>query len=69
MARLLEVDNLCVRADSGFEECLTAIVDAAIALTAADWGNLQLINDARGGLVIAAQRSSTSRFSAFSPRL
>ena len=65
MVRLLEVGNLCVRADSGSEECLTAIVDAAIALTAADRGNLQLVNDASGTLVIAAQRGFDEPFLRF----
>ena len=56
MAQLVEVGDLCVRADSKYEECLAGILDAAIAVTGADMGNLQLIDDASGSLVIAAQR-------------
>src|SRR5215831_29131 len=55
MAQLVEVGDLCVRADSKYEECLAGILDAAIAVTGADMGNLQLIDDASGSLVIAGQ--------------
>jgi len=40
IARLLEVGHLCVCADSRFEDCLAGILDAAIALTGADKGNI-----------------------------
>ena len=56
MTRLLEVGHLCVRADSRFEDCLAGILEAAIALTGADKGNIQLLDVASGSLVLAAQR-------------
>src|SRR6516165_1648129 len=62
MAQLVEVGDLCVRADSKYEECLAGILDAAIAVTGADMGNLQLIDDASGSLAIAAQRGCNDRF-------
>ena len=65
MAQLVEVGDLCVRADSKYEECLAGILDAAIAVTGADMGNLQLIDDASGSLVIAAQRGCNERFLRF----
>jgi PAS domain S-box-containing protein len=65
MAQLVEVGDLCVRADSNYEECLAGILDAAIAVTGADMGNLQLIDDASGSLVIAAQRGCNERFLRF----
>src|SRR6516164_10121958 len=65
MAQLVEAGDLCVRADSKYEECLAGILDAAIAVTGADMGNLQLIDDASGSLVIAAQRGCNERFLRF----
>jgi hypothetical protein len=62
MARLLEVSNLCVRADSRFGDCLAGILDAAINLTGADKGNIQLPDAASGSLVIAAQRGFEEPF-------
>src|SRR6516162_7383981 len=58
MAQLVEVGDLCVRADSKYEECLAGILGA-------DMGNLQLIDDASGSLVIAAQRGCNERFLRF----
>ena len=65
MAQLVEVGDLCVRADSKYEECLAGILDAAIAVTGADMGNLQLIDDASGSLVIAAHRGCSEPFLRF----
>jgi hypothetical protein len=65
MAQLVEVGDLCVRADSKYEECLAGILDTAIAVTGADMGNLQLIDDALGSLVIAAERGCNERFLRF----
>jgi len=61
MAQLVEVGDLCVRADSKYEECLAGILDAAIAMTGADMGNLQLIDDASGSL----ERGCNERFLRF----
>jgi len=56
VTRLLDVGRLCAHADSRFEDCLAGILDAAIALTGADKGNIQLPDIVSGSLVIAAQR-------------
>src|SRR6516162_965844 len=65
MAQLLGVGHLCVRADSRFEDCLAGILDAAIALTGADKGNIQLLDVASGSLVLAAQRGFDKPFLSF----
>jgi two-component sensor histidine kinase len=65
MARLLEVSNLCVRGDSRFGDCLAGILDAAINLTGADKGNIQLRDAASGALVIAVQRGFEEPFLSF----
>ena len=65
MTRLLEVGHLCVRADSRFEDCLAGILEAAIALTGADKGNIQLLDVASGSLVLAAQRGFDKPFLSF----
>jgi len=56
LERLYEVGNRCVRVGSDFEECLGAILDAAIFVTSADKGNLQLLDSHTGRLVIRTQR-------------
>jgi signal transduction histidine kinase/CheY-like chemotaxis protein len=55
MNRLHEVANLCVRAENQFQESLEAILQAAIAITGADKGNIQLFEPDSGCLKIAAQ--------------
>lgn len=69
IALLLEIGDLCVRAGSRTEDCLTGIMDAAIALTGADKGNLQLFADEAGALVIAAQRGFDEPFLRFFARV
>ena len=69
MAQLVEVGDLCGRADSTYEECLAGLLDAAIAVTGANMGNLQLIDDASGSLVIAAQRGCNVPFLRFFGRV
>jgi hypothetical protein len=56
MTRLQEVGNLCSRAGTQFQDCLDAILDAAIYLAGADKGNIQLFDAQSGALKIAAQR-------------
>jgi len=65
IARLLDVGHLCACADSRFEECRAGILDAAIALTGAHKGNIQLLDVASGSLVLAAQRGFDKRFLSF----
>lgn len=54
MTRLQEVGSLFVREDD-LEQVFGRIVEAAIAISRADFGNIQLV-DARSGLKIRAQR-------------
>jgi PAS domain S-box-containing protein len=60
--RLREVGNLCARAGHDFEQCLDEIVVAAVAVTGADMGNIQLLDDESGALRIAAQRGFAESF-------
>jgi GAF domain-containing protein len=69
MTLLYEVALRCVREGSEFHECLKAIVDAAIALTAADKGNIQLIDPPSRALVIAVQRGFDPPFLKFFERV
>jgi signal transduction histidine kinase/DNA-binding response OmpR family regulator len=62
MTRLHEVGTRCVRAGNDFAQCLDGILDAAIELTGACKGNIQLIDPASGALKIAAQRGFGARF-------
>jgi signal transduction histidine kinase/CheY-like chemotaxis protein len=59
---LREVGEQCIRAGNGFHECLEGILDAAIAITGADKGNIQLLDVASGALKIAAQRGFEQSF-------
>jgi PAS domain S-box-containing protein len=65
MTRLQEMGNLCAAADSDFHLCLQAMLGAAIAITAADKGNIQLIDPRTGALQIAAQRGFDDSFLAW----
>jgi GAF domain-containing protein len=69
MTLLYEVALRCVREGSEFHECLKAILDAAIALTAADKGNIQLIDPPSRALVIAVQRGFHPPFLNFFARV
>lgn len=55
MSRLQKLSVLSVREDR-IQPVLAEIVDAAVAITGADFGNIQLLDPASGDLVIAAQR-------------
>jgi PAS domain S-box-containing protein len=56
VSRLYEVGIQCARAGDDFNGCMEAILDAAIFITAADKGNLQLVDAQSGNLTIVAQR-------------
>jgi PAS domain S-box-containing protein len=56
MIRLQHVGNLCSRSGSDFAQCLEAALGAAIGLTGADKGNIQLVDPRTGTLKIAAHR-------------
>jgi PAS domain S-box-containing protein len=68
MTRLREVANLC-GAGYEIEECLKGILDAAIAITGAQRGNIQLFDADEGDLVIAAQRGFEAPFLNFFARV
>lgn len=55
MTRLQRLGAFSVQADN-LEPVLTEIVDAAIAISGADFGNIQLVDPVTGDLHIAAQR-------------
>jgi PAS domain S-box-containing protein len=55
MTRLHRVGVECARRDNSQKYCLDEIVEAAIAVTGASKGNLQLFDQASGALKIAAQ--------------
>ncbi len=51
--RLVEVGNFCLRLGNEVGECLKEILDAAITLTLADRGNIQILDEETGALKIA----------------
>ncbi|QWV93276.1 PAS domain S-box protein [Geomonas oryzisoli] len=55
MTRLQKLSTLFVH-DGNLQSVLEEVVDAAIAITGADFGNIQLMDPATGDLVIVAQR-------------
>lgn len=59
MTRLQKLGNLYVR-ESDFELVLDEIVDAAVAITGADFGNIQLIDHKSGDLRIVGQHGLRS---------
>jgi DNA-binding response OmpR family regulator len=65
MTRLREVGEQCMLAGNGFARCLDETLDAAIAITRADKGNIQLLNAESGMLEIAAQRGFERPFLSF----
>jgi two-component sensor histidine kinase len=62
MALLYEIGNLCATSTSKLEECLDAILNAAIRITRADRGNIQLLDAASNSLNIVAQRGLSAGF-------
>src|ERR1700761_580871 len=42
--RLYDIGTFCARSGGDFHECLPQILDAAIAITGADKGNIQLVD-------------------------
>jgi PAS domain S-box-containing protein len=69
MTRLREVANLCGCAGYEIEECLKEILDAAIAITGAQRGYIQLLDAEKSALVIAAQRGFEAPFLKFFARV
>ena len=62
LTRLCEVGNRCVRAGADFAGCLETILDASIFISAAEKGNVQLLDPQTGCLVIRAQRGFRRSF-------
>ncbi|MBS0171047.1 MAG: PAS domain S-box protein [Nitrospira sp.] len=62
MTRLCETGNRCVQAGEEVTRCLDQFVEAAIALTGASKGNLQVLNRTTGALTIAAHRGFEKSF-------
>jgi PAS domain S-box-containing protein len=69
ITRLYEVGNRCVRAGNGFHQCLEMILDAAVFITGAEKGIIQLFDAGSGALVIAAQRGFEEPFLNFFARV
>jgi PAS domain S-box-containing protein len=62
MTTLYEVSNSCVNPDLAFNACLETILEAAISVTGADKGNIQLLDPESGSLVIAVHRGFEEPF-------
>jgi PAS domain S-box-containing protein len=62
MIRLHEVGMRCVRTGHDLQGSLNAVLDAAIFLTKADKGSIQLLDHSLGGLRLVAQQGFESRF-------
>ena len=65
MGQLNAVGQRCLRAGNDVQGALTDIVDAAIAFTGADKGNLQLFEPSDDGLKLAAHRGFDEPFLTF----
>jgi len=62
---LYEVNNECIRAGAQITPCLQRVLDAAIAITGAANGNIQLLEPSSGKLVIAVQHGFKAPFLQF----
>ncbi|HZS84205.1 MAG TPA: ATP-binding protein [Stellaceae bacterium] len=62
MRRLHELGLRCLRQGEDVDDCLTEILDLAIAVTGADKGNIQLLDTESGTLRIAVQRGFEKPF-------
>jgi CheY-like chemotaxis protein len=69
MQRLHQVGAQCARAGYDFQRCLDEILDAAISITKADRGNIQLLDFKSGELRIAAKRGFSEEFLSFFSRV
>jgi signal transduction histidine kinase/CheY-like chemotaxis protein len=65
MALLQEVGNRCLRTGDDFKECLDSILKAALELSRADKGTIQLLDPQSDALGIAAQRGFEEPFLKF----
>jgi two-component sensor histidine kinase/integral membrane sensor domain MASE1 len=65
MTRLHDIGIQCARDAIGMERCLQLILDAAIEITGADKGNIQLLEPGSGAATIVVQRGFDDRFLTF----
>lgn len=65
MRRLQETGTLCIQPESDLQQCLDSILGTAIFLTAADKGNIQLLEPETGALRIATQHGFEPPFLQF----
>jgi two-component sensor histidine kinase len=65
MTRLHDIGVQCARDTNGIEHCLQLILDAAIEITSADKGNIQLLEAGSDALTIAVQTGFDDRFLTF----
>jgi PAS domain S-box-containing protein len=65
MTRLQQLGSLCAREGPDITKCLSAVVDAATAITGASRGSLQLVEPRSGLLTIAAQKGFANQFLQF----
>jgi signal transduction histidine kinase/FixJ family two-component response regulator len=65
MSRLQQVANCCMRPGEHFQECLDEIIGAAIDITGADKGNIQLFDAGSNCLKIASQKGFEKPFLTF----
>lgn len=62
MTRLLDVGNHCAQPGEDYDKCLAELLEAAIAVTGANKGTLQLLDAATSTLTISAQRGFEEPF-------
>ena len=65
MTRLHDIGIQCARDTNGVEQCLQLILDAAIEITGADKGSIQLLEVGSGVLRVAVQRGFDDHFLTF----
>lgn len=65
MTHLQQVGNSCLVPENQFDKCLNEILAAAIAITQADKGHIQLLDGKSGALKIAAQSGFAEPYSKF----
>ena len=65
MTRLHDIGLQCADDTNGIQRCLQLFLDAAIEITRADKGNIQLLDAGTGALTIAVQRGFDDRFLRF----
>jgi len=65
MTRLHDIGIQCADDTNGTDLCLQLILDAAIEITGADKGNIQLLEVGSGALTIVVQRGFDDRFLTF----